>query len=134
MKMNIKKYCVELSECLSEIKKMCLNIAEYNPTDYEYVLKNDDTIYKKVEKITDIHYSTLEKLYFVADFMTSDDMEEQNAIEDLKDVVKIAKARLRKALINGAYDEFYDEGEKYWRYIMKEVEMCNDDIRAMLTV
>lgn len=134
MKMNMNAYFGELRECLAEIKNMCQNINEYNPTEYEYIMNDDATISDKIEKIADKYHSKLNNLYYVTNFMSTNDDSDFNMVDDVKDVIRVSIWTLEKALIDGAYDTFLDDGEKRWKFVSKEIEMCNDELRKMITV
>ena len=134
MEMNMKKYVVELRKYLVDIKTLCLNLEEYDVTPYEYMMNDDTTIEDKIEKIVDRLYNKLDKMQFVLRFATTDNIDDDNMIMDLKDVVKRTRYLLESILINGAYDELSEDGDKIWRKISSEIKMCNDKLIEELSI
>ena len=130
----MEKYVDNLRNYLLEIKELCLNVEEYNVTPYEYMMRDDATIEDKIEKIVDRLYNKLDKMQFVLRFATTDNIDDDNMIMDLKDVVKRTRYLLESILINGAYDELSEDGDKIWRKISSEIKMCNDKLIEELSI
>ena len=134
MEMNMEKYVDNLRDYLLEIKELCLNVEEYNVTPYEYMMRDDATIQEKIEKIVDRLYEKLDKMHFVLRFVTTDNKDDDNMVMDLKDVVKRTKHLLEYTLMNGAYDDLSEDGEKIWQKISREIRMCDDKLIEKLNI